>query len=170
MAKKRAVKKVTSKKSTAKPAKKSVVKKSTAKKKRPVKKAAAKKSAKKASRSKAPVKKASRSQPKTKAAVRSRKSAPKQKRPATTPALAPNQYREQMSVTIEGPNKSGDLVATETLGDVARVHHTVHPGAETTAIPGQSYRDLKDLGEGTHEIEVVKTLAPPPGATNESAS
>ena len=168
MAKKKAAKKTTSKKPTAKPAKKSAVKKSTAKKKRPVKNATAKKSPKKVTRAKRPTKKAARPVAKTKAPARSRNSAPKQKR--SSPVLAPNQYREQMAVTIEGPNKSGDIVATETLGDVARVHHTVHPGAETTAIPGQSYRDLKDLGEGTHDIEVVRTLAPPAGAATENAS
>jgi hypothetical protein len=67
---------------------------------------------------------------------------------------------EKISLTIEGPDASGDLVATEDMGGVVRVHHTVHAGAKTTAIPGKTYRDLKKLGEGTHEIEVVKTIAP----------
>jgi hypothetical protein len=148
MAKKKAKKSVAKKKS--KPAKKSA-----AKKKRPAKKAAAKRSVKKASRPKRPVKKAAR--PKA------------SKKRAATPArksLKPNQYVEKMAVTIEGPDKAGDFVATESLGGAALVHHTVHPGAETTAIPGQSYRDLKQLGEGAHEIDVVRTLPPSPGAGN----
>ena len=148
MAKKKAKKSVAKKK--VKP-----VKKSAAKTKRPAKKAAAKKSVKKASRPKRPVKKAARPKAsKKRAAPRARKS------------LKPNQYVEKMAVTIEGPDKAGDFVATESLGGAALVHHTVHPGAETTAIPGQSYRDLKQLGDGAHEIEVVRTLPPLPGAGN----
>jgi hypothetical protein len=148
MAKKKAKKSVAKKK--AKPAKKSA-----AKKKRPAKKTAAKRSVKKASRSKRPVKKPARPQAsKQRAAARARKS------------LKPNQYVEKMAVTIEGPDKTGDFVATESLGGAALVHHTVRRGAESTAIPGQSYRDLKQLGEGAHEIEVVRTLPPSPGAGN----
>lgn len=150
MAKKKAAKKTVAKKKAAKPAKKS-----PAKKKRPAKKTAVKRSVKKASRPKRPAKKAARPKAsKKRAAPRARKS------------LKPNQYVEKMSVTVEGPDRSGDLVATESLGGAALVHHTVHPGAETTAIPGQSYRDLKQLGEGAHEIEVVRTLPPLPGAGN----
>lgn len=148
MAKKKAKKTVAKKK--AKPAKKSA-----AKKKRPAKKAAAKRSVKKASRPKRPVKKSAR--PK---ASKKRAAAPARK------SLKPNQYVEKLAVTVEGPDKSGDLVATESLGGAALVHHTVHPGAETTAIPGQSYRDLQQLGAGPHEIEVVRTLPPAPGAGN----
>ncbi len=150
MAKKKAAKKTVAKKKAARPVKKSAVKK-----KRPAKKAAARRSVKKASRPKRPVKKAARPKAsKKRAATRTRKS------------LKPNQYVENLAVTVEGPDKSGDLVATESLGGAALVHHTVHPGAETTAIPGQSYRDLKQLGEGAHEIEVVRTLPPAPGAGN----
>jgi hypothetical protein len=53
---------------------------------------------------------------------------------------------------------AGDLVVTEPVGGTMQVHHTVHPGSETTAIPGKSYDDLKSLGPGTHEIEVERTL------------
>jgi hypothetical protein len=150
MAKKKVAKKTVAKKKAARPAKKSA-----AKKKRPAKKVAAKRSVKKASRPKRPVKKAAR--PKA-----------SKKRAATRPRkpLKPNQYVEKLAVTVEGPDKSGDLVATESLGGAALVHHTIHPGAETTAIPGQSYRDLKQLGEGPHEIEVVRTLPPSTGAGN----
>ncbi|MGI8981257.1 MAG: hypothetical protein ACR2FY_18680 [Pirellulaceae bacterium] len=161
MAKKKAVKKTTSKKKSAKPGKRSA-----AKKKRPAKKPAAKKSVKKASRVKRPAKKAPRAKAaKKQAAARASKSPSKKKRTSAAPALKPRQYVEKMSVTIERPDNSGDLVATESLGGAALVHHTVHPGAETTAIPGRSYQDLKKLGEGSHEIEVVKTLPPPPVAS-----
>ena len=84
----------------------------------------------------------------------------KGKRSTTLPHLGPNEYLEKVSLTIEGPDASGDLVATEEMGGVVRVHHTVHAGAKMTPIPGKSYSDLKKLGEGTHEIEVVKTIAP----------
>ncbi len=163
MAKKKAAKKKVVAKKKVKPSKKSIVKKSAAKKKRPAKKSVVKKASKKASRPKRPATKASRSKaPKKKAPARLRKSPSKLKRSSAPSTLPPNQYLEQMSVTIEGPDKSGDLVATESMGGDIRVHHTVHPDAETTAIPGQSYRDLKNLGEGTHEIEVVRSIAPPP--------
>jgi len=147
MAKKKAKKPVAKKK--AKPAKKSAAKK------RPAKKAVAKRSVKKAARPKRPVKKAARP-----------KASKKRSAPRARNSLKPNQYVEKMAVTIEGPDKAGDFVATESLGGAALVHHTVHPGAESTAIPGQSYRDLKQLGEGAHEIEVVRTLPPSPGAGN----
>lgn len=161
MAKKKA-KKTVAKKKAARSAKKSA-----AKKKRPAKKTAARRSVKKASRPKRPVKKPARPQAsKKRAATRARKSPSRRQRSSAPGSLKPNQYLEKMAVTVEGPDKSGDLVATESLGGVAQVHHTVHPGAETTAIPGQSYRDLKQLGEGAHEIEVVRTLPPSPGAGN----
>lgn len=159
MAKKKAVKKTVSKKKSARPSKKSA-----AKKKRPAKKTAAKKSVKKASRVKRPAKKAPRAKAAKKQAVTSASKSPsKKKRTSAAPALKPNQYVEKMSVTIERPDNSGDLVATESLGGAALVHHTVHPGAETTAIPGRSYGDLQKLGEGAHEIDVVRTLPPAPG-------
>jgi|GEM_PF-6583777 hypothetical protein len=147
MAKKKAKKPVAKKK--AKPAKKSAAKK------RPAKKAVAKRSVKKASRPKRPAKKPARP-----------KASKKRATPRARKSLKPNQYVEKLAVSVEGPDKSGDLVATESLGGAALVHHTVHPGAESTAIPGQSYRDLKQLGEGAHEIEVVRTLPPSPGAGN----
>ena len=147
MAKKKAKKPVAKKK--AKPAKKSAAKK------RPAKKAVAKRNVKKASRPKRPAKKPARP-----------KASKKRATPRARKSLKPNQYVEKLAVSVEGPDKSGDLVATESLGGAALVHHTVHPGAESTAIPGQSYRDLKQLGEGAHEIEVVRTLPPSPGAGN----
>jgi hypothetical protein len=147
MAKKKAKKPVAKKK--AKPAKKSAAKK------RPAKKAVAKRSVKKASRPKRPAKKPARP-----------KASKKRATPRARKSLKPNQYVEKLAVSVEGPDKSGDLVATESLGGAALVHHTVHPGAESTAIPGQSYRDLKQLGEGAHEIEVVRTIPPSPGAGN----
>jgi len=149
MAKKKAAKKPAAKKKSSS-AKKSAVKKSVAKKKRPAKKSAAAKKAKKTIR------------PKSKKAAPARKK--KAAKPRAARALKPNQYVEKMAVTIERGEKSGDIVATESLGDAALVHHTVHPGAEATAIPGQSYQDLKKLGEGAHEIEVVKTLPSTSGA------
>jgi hypothetical protein len=152
MAKKKTAKKPLPKKSAKK------AKKTTAKKK--VAKSAARKSVKKAARAKRPAGSAA----KAKSAKKPRAARkPAARRPRTAAAkLAPNQYVEKMSVSIEVPNKSGDLVVTESLGGAALVHHTVHPGAETTAIPGQSYGDLKKLGAGTHEIEVVRSLPPVP--------
>lgn len=165
MAKKKAAKKTAGKKKVA--VKKKVVRhaaKGVGKKKRPAKKAVAKKVVQKATRPKRAMKKAPLAK-KGKAPARKRKAASKASQPPV-PVLQPNQYLDQMSVTIEGPDKSGDLVATESLGGDIRVHHTVHPGETTTPIPGQSYRDLKKLGEGTHEIEVVRTIAPAPGVTS----
>jgi hypothetical protein len=163
MAKKKAAKKTVAKKKAARPAKKGA-----AKKKRPAKKAAARRSVKKASRPKRPVKKPARPKAaKKRAATRAGKSPARRQRSSASRSLQPKQYREKMAVTIEGPDKAGDLVATESMGGVVQVHHTVHPGAATTAIPGQSYRDLKELGEGAHEIEVVRTLPPLPVAGTE---
>jgi hypothetical protein len=159
MAKKKVAKKTVAKKKAVKPAKKS-----TAKKKGLAKKAVAKKSVKKAARPKRPVKKAARPKAfKKQTATRAKKSASRKSHASAAPTLQPHQYVEKMSVTIKGPDETGDIVATESLGGVAQVHHTVHPGAETSAIPGQSYQDLKKLGEGAHELEVVRTLSPPPG-------
>jgi hypothetical protein len=165
MAKKKAAKKKAGKKKAA--AKKKVVRhatKAVGKKKRPAKKAVAKKIVSQATRPKRAGKKASLAK-QGKAPAGKRKAASKAS-PPPAPALQPNQYRDQMSVTIEGPDKSGNIVATESLGGDIRVHHTVHPGETTTPIPGQSYRDLKKLGEGTHEIDVVRSIAPPPGVTS----
>jgi hypothetical protein len=161
MAKKKAAKKKVAKK---KAAVKKKVARPAGKRKPPAKKAAPKKVAKKAARPKRPMKKAPLAK-KGKAPARKRKAASKASRPPA-PGLQPNQYLDQMSVTIEGPDKSGDIVATESMGGDIRVHHTVHPGEASTPIPGQSYRDLKKLGEGTHDIEVVRSITPPPGVTS----
>ena len=58
-----------------------------------------------------------------------------------------------MTVSIQ-PQDSGDLVVTEPVGGSIRVHHTVHPEAESTPVPGKSFEDLQELGPGTHEIDV----------------
>jgi hypothetical protein len=71
-----------------------------------------------------------------------------------------------MAVDIE-TQKSGDLVVTESAGGTIKVHHTVHPGADQTPIPGTSYDDLKELGAGTHEIEVKRSVEMPPANTPE---
>jgi len=73
--------------------------------------------------------------------------------------LRPNERMEIMTVTID-EQKSGDLVVTEFGGGSIRVHHTVHPESVTTPIPGTSYKDLKKLGAGTHDISVKRTIGP----------
>jgi len=147
---KKVAKKAASKKKVAR------AKKPAAKKKAPAKKAAAKKSVKKVSRMKRPAKKA------TRAKAPARKASPKK-----SPQPRPGQRVEKMAVSIEGPNKSGDLAATESMGETIRVHHTVHPGAETTPIPGKSYDDLKRLGPGAHEVDVTRPISPAPAITPE---
>ena len=71
--------------------------------------------------------------------------------------LKPNEHLEKMTVAIE-KQKSGDLVVTESLGGSIRVHHTVHPESVATPIPGKSYKELKKLGPGTHEVSVKRTI------------
>jgi hypothetical protein len=132
-----AKKKVTKKRTTKTGAKPTA--KTATKTKVPAKKKAARKVVKKASRSK---------QPKKKAPKRSR-----------TPTQKPNERLETMAITIE-PQESGDLIVTESGGGSIQVHHTVHPDAETTPIPGKSYDDLHELGSGTHEIEIKRTVGP----------
>ena len=152
MAKKKTVKKAAPKKKAARSAKKSVAKKKASRKK-----GAAKKSVKKASRLKKPAKKTSPKSSGKKVPARPRRLPPKQKQSSAQESVTPKERLEKMSVTIEGPDKSGDLVATESMFGTIRVHHTVHAGAETTPIPGKSYDDLKRLGAGEHEIDVTQT-------------
>jgi len=73
--------------------------------------------------------------------------------------LKPNERLEKMTIEIE-KQKSGDLIVTEPIAGSIRVHHTVHPDNRTTAIPGKSYKALKRLREGTHQITVKRRLEP----------
>lgn len=169
MAKKKVAKKAAAKKKGGKAAKKSPVKKAASRKKAPRKKASTARGPKKVARLKRPAKKTARPKKAVrKAPPRARKSSkpgrPPARKSVKQESLKPGEHLEKMTVAIEGPDKSGDVVATESLGGSIRVHHTVHPGAETTPIPGKTYDDLKDLGAGEHEVEVVKPVGPLPAA------
>ena len=135
MAKKKVTKRGTVKKRAGSAAKKTA----PPKKKVPTKKKAATKVAKKASRSKRPRKKALK---------RSR-----------TQTLKAKERVETMAITIE-LQESGDLIVTESGGGSIQIHHTVHPDAVTSPIPGKSYDDLRELGPGTHEVEIKRTVGP----------
>jgi hypothetical protein len=74
--------------------------------------------------------------------------------------LKPTERLEKMTISIE-QSEAGDLTVTESGGGAIQVHHTVHQGELVTPIPGKSYADLKALGPGNHEIEVVRTIEPP---------
>jgi hypothetical protein len=171
MAKKKAAKKATkkaTKKTTSsigrkKGAKKSAAKKTTAKK-AAKKKPAAKKSAKKLARAKGASKSAVSVGRSGKKAPTKRPAAKKSASRKRPPRLKANEHLEKMSVEIE-KEKSGDLVVTESAGGTIKVHHTIHPEAEQTPFPGNTYDDLKDLGAGTHEIEVKRTIELPPAPT-----
>ena len=63
------------------------------------------------------------------------------------------EHVKKMTVSIQ-PQDSGDLVVTEPVAGSIRVHHTVHPDAESTPVPGKSFDELEELGPGTHEIDV----------------
>jgi hypothetical protein len=96
---------------------------------------------------------------------RSTKAAPQSKRTlkAAKPRrrnLASTKRLAKMTISIE-QGKAGDLIVSESGGGAIQVHHTVHRGESVTPIPGKSYADLKALGLGSHEIEVVKTFEPP---------
>ena len=67
---------------------------------------------------------------------------------------------EKMNIGIE-KDEDGNLIVTESGGGAIQVHHTIHQGELVTPIPGKSYADLKALGPGNHEIEVVRTIEPP---------
>ena len=71
--------------------------------------------------------------------------------------LKPTERLEKMTISIER-GAAGDLIVTESGGGSIQVHHTVHRGEPVTPIPGKSYDDLKALGTGSHEIDVIKTL------------
>jgi hypothetical protein len=151
MAKKKAAKKSTTKRMA-----KTTAKKAAPKKKAASKKKAAKKAVKKASRSPKSAKKTARSKkPVQKTPPRS--SSPKGIRPSDAEALKATQRLEKITITIE-PQESGDLVVTESGGGTIQIHHTIHPGADTTPIPGKSYDDLHELGPGTHEIDMERTI------------
>jgi hypothetical protein len=73
--------------------------------------------------------------------------------------LKSNERLEKMTISIE-QGEAGDSIVTESGGGAIQAHHTVHPGEPATPIPGKSYRDLKALGPGSHEIDVVRTFEP----------
>jgi len=134
-------------------AKKKTAKKRTVKKRAPAKKAIAKKKS---------VRKVGNGLSKRK---RSTKTAlpSKKKRKTTKPRrrrLKPTERLEKMNIGIE-QGEAGNLIVTESGGGAIQVHHTVHQGELVTPIPGKSYADLKALGPGNHEIEVVRAIELP---------
>jgi hypothetical protein len=160
MAKKKAAKKrATPKKAAKKTAVQATHKKAATKKKTAAKKKGAKKVAKTASGSTKSKGQTPSQIRRKKAAAPSRKSTPKRARSRAVEAPEAGALLEKRTVTIE-PQQSGDLIVTEPAGGSIRVHHTVHPDAETTPIPGKSYADLHELGPGTHEIETKRTIGP----------
>jgi len=133
-------------------AKKKATKKRTAKKGSMAKPAIAKKKGiskvgKKTSKRKRPTKAASQSK-------RSRETTKPRRR-----TLKSTERLEKMTISIE-QGEAADLIVTESGGGAIQVHHTVHPGEPVTLIPSKSYADLKALGPGIHEIEVVRTFEP----------
>jgi hypothetical protein len=155
MAKKKAAKtkkKASAKKTKSAPKKKAAVAKKVAKKKGKAK------AAKKASRTAKAVSKAARPKAVRKKAVKRPAKSKARRKQAQVAAV------EKMTITVE-EQSAGDLVVTEPIGGSIQVHHTIHEGSDTTAIPGKGYDDLKELGPGTHEIEVERTLSPASGTT-----
>jgi hypothetical protein len=143
-----------------KAAKKARSKKSVAKKKVATKKKAATRLTRK-TKSKRPARKTL--PPKSKNGP-ARRPTPQRKRSRGGQAVKPAEKLERKTVNIE-EQRSGDLVVTEPGGGSIQVHHTVHPGAMTTPIPGTNYDELKKLGPGTHEIEVERSTGPASGGT-----
>jgi hypothetical protein len=129
--------------------KKKAAKKRNAKRGRVAKTAIAKKRSVKVS------KKPSKRKGSTKAASQAKRTRKTTKPRRRTPK--PNERLEKMTISIE-QGEAGDLIVTESGGGAIQVHHTVHRGEPVTSIPGKSYADLKALGTGSHEIEVVRTL------------